>query len=231
MTYQDMDEPAEAVPDVPAGASATQPADKLSETKERAAVVAQTAQSAAKDVAAEAGTQAQAVVSEVRTQARDLLATTQTELKQQGQARTDRAAEGLRTLSAQVRALSEGRPDEAGRFADWAKEGQQRLAQWSDRLEQGGLDGLLSDLGGLARRRPMAFLGGCLGAGFLLGRLVKAAADDGSSRTGSHNGLAAPAGPPVAAAGLTPSSAYGPGTDEMDPLPAMPVGMPAEGAR
>jgi hypothetical protein len=45
----------------------------------------------------------------------------------------------------------------------------------ADKLETGGVDATLADLKRFARRRPGLFLMGAMGAGFAVGRLLKAA--------------------------------------------------------
>ena len=77
----------------------------------------------------------------------------------------EHAAQGLRSLAGELQALSQGRPQEAERLAGWVRSGQQRLQQWSDRLDRGGIDGVVQDLTSFARRRPLAFLGACLRGG------------------------------------------------------------------
>ena len=45
----------------------------------------------------------------------------------------------------------------------------------ASKLDDGGVDAVMSDLKRFARRRPAVFLAGALGAGFVAGRLLKAA--------------------------------------------------------
>jgi hypothetical protein len=173
MTYQEMTEPTGGradlggVPDDGARVSGGQQA------KEKVAATTDAARSAAGDVATEAGSQARAVLDEARGHASDLFETSRQELTTQAQVQTDRAAQGLKTLAQQVQALAEGRPHDAGRVADWVRDGQQRLTAFAHRLDEHGPQGLLDDATRLARRRPMVFLGACVGAGFAVGRIVK----------------------------------------------------------
>jgi hypothetical protein len=154
--------------------------------KDKATEVAQTAQSAAGDVATTAKEQAQAFTDEARYQARQLLGTTRQQLSEQAEQRTQEASKGLRRLADQVQALGEGRPQDAGQVGDWARQLQGRLRQWATRLDSGGVDGAARDLSSFARRRPLVFLGGCLVAGVVVGRLVKdVAGADGAGQTGS----------------------------------------------
>jgi hypothetical protein len=162
--------------------------------------VAETARSAAGEVAGEAGNQALAVLDQAKSQATDLVGTTKAELKEQAQVQTQRAASGLSSLADQMQALAQGRPQDAGRLTEWASVGQHRLSTLSSRLDEQGLDGVLHDISGFARRRPMAFLAGCLATGFLLGRLIKDAAAAGSNSSAGAT-LPAPSGTQPAMSG------------------------------
>jgi hypothetical protein len=112
----------------------------------------------------------------------------------------ERAASGLRDLSRRVRALADGRPEDAGVAGDYVRRTGEQLQQVAERLESGGVEGAVSDLRGFARRRPGAFLLGALATGFAVGYLVR-------------GGQAAePKGP----------RAIGPVPDE-DPVPEVPA--------
>ena len=147
--------------------------DKKEMAKDMATEVAQTAQSAAGDVATTAKEQAQAFTDEARHQARQLYGTTRQQLSEQAEQKAQEASKGLHRLADQVQALGEGRPQDAGQVGDWARQLQTRLRQWATRLDSGGVDGAARDLSRFARRRPLVFLGGCMVAGVVVGRLVK----------------------------------------------------------
>lgn len=153
------------------------------------------AQSAAGDVVSSAKDQALALTEEAKYQARELMTTTRQQLSQQAEQRAHSASRGLRSIADQMQSLHDGRPQDAGAVADWAGEIQQHVRRWSDRLDSDGFDGVLRDLSGFARRRPLVFLGACLAAGVMVGRLVKDAAGadapsgNGSAPVGSSNQL------------------------------------------
>ena len=170
----------------PAGSPAGSPAGGTAPT-ERAAQAAGEAGEQAKQVAAQAKDQAREVVGEIRGHARQLVDQTQTELRDQAQAGTQRAAGGLRTLGNQIQAMRDGRVSEAGPIAGYADQARHKLDELADRLERGGLDGAMSDLARFARRRPGVFLFACAGAGFAFARLVR-------SQTGGDDETAAPSG-------------------------------------
>jgi hypothetical protein len=150
--------------------------------------LAGTATEGARQVASEASRQAGQLTQEALSSARTLVGEATGSLREQAGQQTERAASGLRSLSDQVRALAEGRTDEAGAAGDYARQAGEKLQQVAERLESGGLEGALSDLQGFARRRPGVFLLGAAAAGFAVARLVRgaqAANGDGSSGSGS----------------------------------------------
>jgi hypothetical protein len=163
--------------------------------------VASSATSGAKDVAGEAATQAKAVVGETKRQVSNVVDQTRHELTKQADERTRQAAGGLRTLSDQVSALTEGRPGDAGPLAGYLEDARARVTTFADRLDQGGPQGLLDDVTSFARRRPIAFLAATGAAGFLAGRLARAGRavqhDDGGPAALGSTSTPALAAPPV----------------------------------
>lgn len=138
-----------------------------------------------KDVAGEAMTQAAHVVDEAKTQVRDLVGQAGDELRTQGDTQTERLAEGLRTVAGQLQALLDGRPAEAGRLPDLARQASDRLQAMASHLADGGVQGLSTDAQGFARRRPGAFLAGAAAIGFAAGRMLRGAQAAGGASTGS----------------------------------------------
>jgi ElaB/YqjD/DUF883 family membrane-anchored ribosome-binding protein len=141
-----------------------------------AAKAKETAQEAAtqvREVVSEAKEQAKEVAVELKAQAHELLDRTQSGLRDEAQARTERAAQSLRTLSTQVTALRDGHPDQAGPLLNYVDQAQQRLTSYADGLQQRGFQGVIDDVTQFARRRPALFLASCAGAGFMLARMAK----------------------------------------------------------
>ncbi len=164
-------------------------------------------------VAAEVGDQAQAVMRDAQGHAREVMDRTRQDIEQQAEQRSGQAADGLRSLAGNVRALAEGRPDEAGPLVHYLHDAGDRLGGVADRFEQGP-QAVLGDVRSFARRRPIAFLGICGALGFVAGRLARAgAAGDGSSTSsGESNGAVDPlaAQPPTTMpppSGLEPPTA------------------------
>jgi vacuolar-type H+-ATPase subunit H len=189
MTYHDLNaEPTEVTTSEtrPSPSTSSSLSEKGSEAKEKASDIVGQAQSAAGEVASTAKDQARVLTEEAKYQARELMTTTRQQLSEQAEQRAQHASRGLRSFADQLQALSDGRPQDAGTVAEWTGEIQQRVRRWSTRLESGGVDGVLRDLSSFARRRPVMFLGACMAAGVVVGRLVKdAAGADASSGNGS----------------------------------------------
>jgi ElaB/YqjD/DUF883 family membrane-anchored ribosome-binding protein len=180
--------------------------------KSEASNVASTAAGGARDVAGEAGTQAKAVAGEAKQQLDRLMRQSRGEFRQQAEQRTAQAAGQLRNLSEQVSALVQGRPEAAGQLLGYANDAQQQLRRLAARMEQGGPQGVVDDVTRFARRRPGVFLAGAAGIGFVVGRLVRAAAasqgngdqsagDAYSAGTSGPSYEPAPLPPPVHSAG------------------------------
>jgi len=171
-----------------------------------------------KQVAYEAANQASAVVGEAKDQVRSLVEQTKHEVRSQLDSRTEQAANALQTLSTQLTALREGRPEEAGHVATIVGDAQQRLQSYASDLQNRGPQALVDDVSSFARRRPMMFLFGAAAAGFAMGRLVRAGQSSSHSQNGngslygtnramdggglSRTAIATPYGEPDLAAGM-----------------------------
>lgn len=183
----------------PEGATAVkqQASEAASTAVAKTGEVAGTATEGARQVASEATRQASQLTSEALDSARTLVGEATGSLREQAGHQTERAASGLRSLSDQMRALAEGRTDQAGAAGDYARQAGQKLQEVADRLESGGVEGALSDLQSFARRRPGVFLLGAAAAGFAVGRLVRgaqAASGDSDSDSSGNGTSSLPAG-------------------------------------
>jgi hypothetical protein len=145
----------------------------------RAAEAASVAGHQASDLASSAVEQAREVGAEALAQTHSLVEEARQEVWRQGEAQTDRLVGALGQLRDQAEALLDGRPEDAPRLAQQGRAAVGRLDEMTRRLETRGLDGLVDDLGRLARRRPGAFLAAAGTLGFVAGRLVRARRDNG----------------------------------------------------
>src|SRR5689334_10860149 len=155
-------------------------------TTPRPKEVARDASDQAKRLASEAQDQARQVSADIKDHARDVMDQTRSEVRHQAEQGSQRVAGGLNTVAQQLRAMREGRPEAAGPLPGYADQARHKVEALARRLEDGGVDGVASDVTAFARRRPGLFLLGCAGAGFVVGRMVRAsqaAKSDGSGTT------------------------------------------------
>ena len=189
-------------PTTPGGGRAT--GDTSSGTaqsaRQEAGRMGDTAGSAAKDVASTTKEQGERVVTDVRQQARRLTDETRGQVTEQAVSQRDRAVDGLRSLSDELRTMA-GRSGEAGMASDVARQGADAIGHAADYLAKREPGQLLDEVRGLARRRPGAFLVGAAALGVVAGRLSRGMID-----VRREDGNATPA------------------TDPADPLSAPPRG-------
>jgi hypothetical protein len=153
---------------------------------------ASTATDAAREIVTETGAQARTVAGEAKQQVERLVREGREEVNEQAKQRSTQAAGQLRSLSEQLGALAEGRPEAAGAVVSYVNDVQQQLGRVASHLEQRGPQGIVDDVTRFARRRPGVFLAGAVGVGFVVGRLVRAGAatqnEDQSSLPASAQG-------------------------------------------
>jgi gas vesicle protein len=157
--------------------------------------VAQSAKAEASQVTDTAKDQAHQVKDELAAQARGLVEQAKHELRDQSRSQADQAAQAIRRVGDQIDALTEGRPQDAGAVADYARQAGDKVHQVASRLDERGVDGVLNDAQDFARRKPGVFLLGCAAAGFVAGRLIRGGAASSSGSDGSSNGSGVPSTP------------------------------------
>jgi len=160
--------------------------DTVEAGKAEARQVAATAKEAGKDVVDEVT----GVTAEVATTARDevqrLMGQASTEIKTIGRERGEQLAARLESLARQMRALREGRADEATDLRGWMTQAEQRMQHYASTLRQRGPEGVMDDVRRFARRRPAMFLFAAGVTGFAVGRAVRAGAVSGSQSESGH---------------------------------------------
>lgn len=175
-----------------------------------------TAKDAASNVGGSAKQRGRQLQGEAKSHARDLVHNAQSQLRGHAQEETQRAGSALSTAGDQLRALAEGRIDDAGRLGDYVEQAADAVTRWADTINDRGFDGLLDDLRSAGRRRPGVFLGGALLAGVLAGRFGRNVAQE----LGDDDGTALPGGDRTATAG---GGGYG-AADDRDRSEDMIVG-------
>lgn len=141
--------------------------------KQAATDVAQHAHDKATEVAGTAKGEARSVANDARNQAAEVLGTARSELRTQaaGQAKTLSATLG--DLGRQLGDMADGSSEPDAQVAQLARSAADSLSQRAERIDEGGIDGVIDDVKRLARNRPGAFLLGSIAAGFAIGRLAK----------------------------------------------------------
>jgi hypothetical protein len=197
-------ESASALPYAGAGTSASTPGaespsgldgspSKKEAAKEEASSLAGQAKGAAQNVAGTAKAEAANVASEVRTNTKDLLHQTKSDLASQAAAQQQKAAEGIRTISSQLRSMADA-PEQPGVASDLIRQAAERsesVASWLDNRDPGSL---LNEVKSFARQRPGTFLLLAAGAGLLAGRLGRSL-QAGAPETTPQTGTAVPPQP------------------------------------
>jgi hypothetical protein len=172
-------------------------------------------------VAHTAKEQAGEVARSARDETREVVDRTKHAVEQEARARTDELARSVRRIGDGMQALAEGRPEDAGPVAGYARNAAGRVNDVAQQLEARGYDGLVEDVSAFARRRPGIFLAGAGLLGFAAGRMLRSGGMSSSLRpTGSSSGLVtngstnAATGTPPLRSGGAPSS----------PMPISPAG-------
>ncbi len=165
-----------------------QAADVARSARQEATEVAASAADNAKEVVSEVSMQAKVVAEQAKAQVANLVDQTRFEVLQTAQQKGEQAAAGLRTFADQLRSLADGQPDQAGPLRGYVQEAQDRVSVFATRLENDGPQAVLSDVTRFARQRPGVFLMMAAGAGFAIGRLVRAGAAVSSEQHSTGNG-------------------------------------------
>jgi len=158
--------------------------DRAQAAKDETAAVAQSTVEAGKEVVHEAAAQVSVVATEAKDQLGAMLGQVKDEFKSQVESGGQQAANGLLSLSTQLSALSQGRPEEAGRVGAIVEDAQRRIQAYAETLQQRGPQAVVDDLSAFARRRPGMFLLAATAGGFAVGRLVRGGAAANNQQAG-----------------------------------------------
>jgi hypothetical protein len=170
---------------------AAQQGAALRETvREQTSDVAQTAREQAHDVAHTARSEAEQVVDRAKGA-----------VEHEARQRTDELARSVRRIGDGLGALADGRPEEAGPVAGYARDAASRVGDMAQRLESRGYDGVVEDVSAFARRRPGVFLAGAGLLGFAIGRVIRSGGAS-SSRNGPASSSPYPDARPSSVTGM-----------------------------
>ena len=154
----------------------------------------------------------------LRTETQQVVDRTRSAVEAEARQRTEALAHSVRSVGDGIQALADGRPEDAGPVAGYARDAALRVGEVAQRLESRGYDGLVDDVSGFARRRPGVFLASAGLLGFVVGRVVRSGG--ASSSTGGSAANGSPS------AGLVPPNvAMADATGSMQPV--MPRGEPS----
>jgi hypothetical protein len=112
------------------------------------------------------------VAYEAKSGAQDVLRQAKAGLNSQAGAQQQKAAEGVRTLSSQLRSMADA-PGQQGVASDLVRQAAERTSLAASWIEGKDPGTLLNDVQSFARRKPGAFLLLSAGAGLLAGRLAR----------------------------------------------------------
>jgi hypothetical protein len=178
--------------------------------------VGHTAQTAAHDVTHEVRHEVGEITNELKQQARGLVDDTRSQLRDKADSQTASIADRLGGFASELQALANGHPEQAETVRRYIDQAGSAVADVAGQLKTKDFAGLVQDVQRFARRRPGAFLGASVAAGFVAGRLVRSAKDESEAETSPRpNGSIEPSSPHTA-----PSPAVIPSATADDASPA-----------
>lgn len=152
----------------------------------QAKVAARTTNQDVRELADTVRDQADQVRGELAGQAREILTETRDQLQAQADVQAARVAAALFQVGGQAVALAGGRPDQAGPLAGYAEQAADWLDAVATNIEERGLEGIVADVTGFARRRPGLFLAGAAVIGVGVGRMIRSGAVSGDIEEGDQ---------------------------------------------
>ncbi|TCC47456.1 hypothetical protein E0H75_21980 [Kribbella capetownensis] len=203
------------------------PTEAVAETaRDEAGQLKETSADAARQVAGTVKEKASDVTSDARDQTRRLVGQTRDELVGQASQQKERAANGLRSVSDELRGMAEH--GQSGLAAQLVRHGADFTDQAADFLQRREPGDLLDEVRGFARRKPGTFLLVAAAAGVVAGRLTRALAAGGTS---TPNSTVTPinTGSPASSNGFPEQSAADDYLVPPPPAPAPDSGMPGSG--
>jgi hypothetical protein len=117
------------------------------------------------------------VVGSAADHARSFLGTAGEELQEQGRGQTQRLSGALKEVADELGRMAE-QSDQSTPVVRTVRTLSEAADQFACRLDDGGPEGLMSDVSRFARRRPGTFLAVSVVAGFAAGRLVRSVDND-----------------------------------------------------
>lgn len=135
---------------------------------------------AGRNVVDAAKEEAAGVVEDVKFELADLFEQAKDELREQAATQQNRAAEGLHTVSEDLRGMAQ--TSTGGLAADLVAQASRRANTVASWLDNSDPDSVVEDVRRFARRRPGTFILIAAGVGLLAGRITRSAAGNASDR-------------------------------------------------
>jgi hypothetical protein len=170
--------------------------------------------------------QAGRVTHEVREQAAGLTEDAREQLHEQARVQTEHLGEALHGVADRLHALADGRPEESGQAREVLDRIAGQIGEASQRIEELGFDGAVSELQRFARRRPGVFLASAAAIGFAGSRLAQGAkAERGGHGDGARSGNGYGSGTSQRSSGRSPAHS-GAGSDPLPTPTSAPSAVP-----
>jgi hypothetical protein len=106
-------------------------------------------------------------------QARTTMHRVQNDVRTAADQQSRNVAQTLHSTADELRNMADAAPRGDGLIPSLAREGGSAVDRLASRMESGGLDALMADVRGWARRNPGTFLLGTAALGFFVGRLAR----------------------------------------------------------
>ena len=149
------------------------PPPRTEQAKHKAAEVASSAGQSAVAVADQATAQAVGVAGTAVDQVAKVVGTARDELRDRASTEAENLAERLGQVAEELRAMSQASSENGGIAHNLVSGAADQVDKGARRLAEGDLERAMEDVKRVARNRPGTFLIGAVGAGFLVGRLVR----------------------------------------------------------
>ena len=149
----------------------------------------ETAVDKAQEVAGQAGTKVSETAAVVKEQAKRTVSQVGEQAKTNVGSRMGDVAQELGTVAEAVRQTSEelSSHDQAG-IAQYGTRIADQIESVSNYLNERGVEEVLTDVEGIARRQPALFLGGAFMLGLLVGRFVRSSSQNAGYQDGGYRG-------------------------------------------
>jgi F0F1-type ATP synthase membrane subunit b/b' len=202
---------------VATGTTTGEERSKLEQVSQQTSEVIGSARDQASSIASAARKELGGATQDAKQQAQRLVHGSRRQLRQTADDQTRRFAQTLRDIGDQLQGMAASEQVHDDTLKEVTGQAASTVTRFAQNIDQRGLDGITSDVKRFARQRPGLFIAGALGAGLLVGRLLRSvdtqaiidsANPSGDIGNGSGNGHEPAALPSMSA--LAPGEAVTP---------------------